>query len=71
MNEYYKEDEFKIGEMLVKLKNKNIISYEFFRKETVGDKNYLAIVLEYANAGVFLYFYLKIVIISFSHFPPF
>jgi hypothetical protein len=77
----YDNNEYKIAEKLVGLKNKNIIDYDCLNEEKVDGIDYVALMLEYANSGVFynlflIYFFFILFYFFFflfycRLFPPF
>jgi hypothetical protein len=50
----FNEGEWKISQMLLDLKNRNIIDYDSINEIIIKNKEYVVIMLEYANAGVYL-----------------
>jgi hypothetical protein len=54
--EHFNVNEWKTSEILVKLKNKNIIDYDCVNEIKVYNEEYIVFMLEYANSGVlFIY----------------
>jgi uncharacterized protein YuzB (UPF0349 family) len=63
--ENFNDNEYETAKLLEKQKNRNVIEYDCVNVVNVGNRSYVALMLEYANAGVSFLFFFYLFITSF------